>query len=146
METTTVTIPNWTIDLYHLFTRNWRVGLFVLVVVALATGLTEYLKRRKKNKLLVITPEDKVKLRRYITLMLTGLTTFFTTLGYFLVLAEPNAKFLTSLPLVGEYAATALSTAYVLYNLRLNKWYQLLANKFGKSVATPTPAAPDFSV
>lgn len=106
--------------------------LVVAVLVAaavLASIVLEVLLRHYNKKQLLQFGDKAVKLSKaWVAISLSVLSAAFTWLGYLLVLAQSNTDYLSSLPFVGKHITGVVGTGYILYNLRLNKTYQHVAN------------------
>lgn len=125
------------------------VGTVLTAAGLLATITLEVIRRRYTAKQIKKMGDDAVKLGKATTaLLLGGISALFTGLGYLLVLAQGNSSMLSTLPFVGKHFLEVIGVAYSLYNLRLNKTYQHVAdilNKWSSKKATapalqPTPA------
>lgn len=139
MNETTVIVPNWVISLSDYAVHNWTTVLGVIVVAILASVTVELIKRHG------VTTDDKKKLKRVVTWLLSVITTLFTVLGYVLIYATANQSFLQSLPVIGSHTLEALAVAYTLYNLRLNKYYEAFATwatKYTSNKQQALPVAP----
>jgi hypothetical protein len=138
METQTVNVPVWLVDLYHYGQRNWVGAVILLITAVLAITVTEYFKYRKKKKIEIVSASDKAKFSRYIAYVLTASLTFFNVLGQFIWFASNNLSVLQQLPIVGKHVLNGLGVAYLLYNLRLNKYYRLATVKLTKDKTPKT--------
>ena len=111
----------------------------VLVVAALIASVIVEVYRRHYSK------KNFEKLgKAWTALLLAAISSAFTGLGYLLLLAQSNTEYLSTLPFVGKHIFGVLGVAYTIYNLRLNKTYQTIADKLNKwTKKTPkTPPQP----
>lgn len=135
-NSTTVIVPNWVISVGNYAAHNWTTVLGVVVVAILASITVELIKRHG------VSTDDKKKLKRVVTWLLSVITTLFTVLGYVLIYATANQSFLQSLPVIGSHTLEALAVAYTLYNLRLNKYYEAFATWATKYTASKQQSLP----
>jgi type II secretory pathway pseudopilin PulG len=121
-STVTLNVP----DVAYILSHHWQVTavLASLFIIAVLSSVLLDVYRRHYNK------KQQIQLaKHYTALLLAALTTVFTALGYFLVFAQGDPSWLKGIPFVAEHSTEAVGIAVTLYNIRLNKWYQSVADK-----------------
>ena len=139
--TLTLHLPN--IDnLAGVDARTWGILVGVLVVALLASIAVELIKRK-------YSASKQVDLAKHWTaVILTASASLFTLASYFIAFAQNNASFVSAFPFLARHMPQAVGVAYFVYNIRLSKWYQNVANVLGKwsssadAVTPPQPVVP----
>lgn len=142
----TITIPNWVYQAYSFTKHNWTTVAGVVVVAIIASIVVEVSIRHYKSKKEIVSPNDIAKLKKFIAWLLVIFSTLFSWLSYVIFFAQTNAGVLQAIPIIGSHSAEAVGTAYVLYQLRLNKYYKafaIWASKWtGKKTTAPVVVQP----
>jgi quinol-cytochrome oxidoreductase complex cytochrome b subunit len=136
----TVTLPDWAYQLVRFLDRNWQAILGVVLIAILASATVEVVKRRYTLK------QDEKMAKRAVAWLLTTISAGFTTLGYLIFLAQSNETLVKQIPYIGQGVIEVLGTAYLLYNLRLNKTWQNVANVLGKWSKSEQPVVETKTV
>lgn len=128
MSQLTLNVPTITVDERAVYITAVLIGCALLSSIAF-----EIYRRRHNAKQLKQLGDDALKMSKAATaVVMTGISSVFTALGYLLFLAGDHVDLLSTLPFVGKHVPAVIGTGWLLYNLRLNKTYQNVANVLSK--------------
>lgn len=121
----TFTIPSIH-EVFGMHAHAWLVVVAITGIALLASIVVEVIKRRHNAK------QQEKMAKKAVAWLLASFTFLFSAATYFIAFAQNNATFLSSLPVVGQYTVQAMGVAWFIYNIKLNKWFQGVADVLGK--------------